>query len=257
MGRVEGVIRTASLRVYLEEAAVAVRGLPEARSQLPAPVAVGVALTMERAGDDAYSTEWLGKTYRCPRTPMVRMLEGLLALRAASSQLGPPLFPEAMVADARQRLEMLKQTDGGVAHILTSAWHVPIRWFVPFAPDQREVIETPDKRIRYRQSVGDGIARLDRAMGILARTDIPPAITAEVRELRAWLGDFPGSAMVELDYGSVARFFDDEELVFDQSVADLWGSLDALACNDWQAAGDRYGSLVERWAVPMAIAYSN
>lgn len=257
MGRVERVIRTASLRVYLEEAAVAVRGLPEAPSQLPAPVAVGVALTTERGGDDAYTTEWRGSVYRCPRTPAVRMLEGLLALRAASSQLGPPLFAQATVDEARHRLEALKASHGRVAHILTSAWHVPIRWFVPFVPDQRELVDLPERRIRYRQLVGDGIARLDRAIDILGRSDIPSATTAEVRELRAWLGDFPASAMVELDYGSVARFFGHDELAFDESVADLWASLDALACSNWTVAGARYGSLVERWAVPMAIAYSN
>lgn len=251
------MIRTANLRVYLEEAAGAVRGLPEAPAQLTSPMAVGVALTTERAGEDAYTTEWRGGVYRCPRTPMVRMLEGLLALRAASSRLGPPLFPQSAVDEARDRLLALKRGDGGVAHILTSAWHVPIRWFVPFAPDQREVVEAPAMNIRYRQLVGDGLVRLDDAISILEGSDIPPAITAEVRELRGWLSDFPGSAMVELDYGSVARFFGDHELAFDQSVDDLWGSLDALSCRDWRSAGERYGALVERWALPMAIGYSN
>jgi hypothetical protein len=257
LGRVESVIRTANLRVYLEEEAVAVRGLPEAPDQLPSPMAVGVALTTERSGDDAYTAEWRGRVYRCPRTPMVRMLEGLLALRAASSQLGPPLFSQSAVDEARHRLEALRKSDSGVAHILTSAWHVPIRWFVPFAPDQREMVETPETSIRYRELVGEGLARLDQAIDILGGSDIPPAITAEVRELRAWLSDFPGSAMVELDYGSVARFFADAELALDESVADLWASLDALASNDWSVAGERYTSLVERWALPMAIGYSN
>ena len=257
MGRVESVIRTANLRVYLEEAATAVRDLPEAPSQLTSPMAVGVALTTERSGDDAYTAEWRGNVYRCPRTPLVRMLEGLLALRAASSQLGPPLFPQSAADEARQRLVALRKRDGGVAHILTSAWHVPMRWFVPFAPDQREMVEVPEMNIRYRQLVGDGLDRLDRAIAILEGSNIPPAITAEVRELRAWLGDFPGSAMVELDYGSVARFFADGDLVLDESVADLWASIDALSSHDWQIAGDRYGTLVERWALPMAIAYSN
>ncbi len=251
------MIRTANLRVYLEEAAVAVRGLPEAPTQLGSPMSVGVALTMERSGDDAYTTEWRGNVYRCPRTPMVRMLEGLLALRAASSQLGPPLFPQSTVDDARDRLQLLKQSETGVAHILTSAWHVPMRWFVPFAPDQRELVDWPETSIRYRQLVGEGLGRLDDAIEILEGSEIPPAIAAEVQELRSWLGDFPPSAMLELDYGSVARFFVETELVLDESVADLWGSLDALSACDWKAAGDRYGALVERWALPMAIAYSN
>lgn len=251
------MIRTASLRVYLEEASSAVRGLPEAPSQLGSLKAVGVALTRERSGDDAYTTEWRGKTYRCPRTPDVRMWEGLLALRAASSQLGPPLFPQSAVDDARDRLHILKEGTTGVAHILTSAWHVPMRWFVPFQPDAREVIDRPHTTIRYRQIVDDGLERLDRALDILEATDIPSAISDEVKELRSWLGEFPRSAMLELDYGSVARFFADAELALDESVADLWASLEALATDDWESAGHRYGSLVERWALPMAITYSN
>ena len=48
MARVERVIRTASLRVYVEEASTAVRGLPEAPSNPGTPMAVGVTLTTER-----------------------------------------------------------------------------------------------------------------------------------------------------------------------------------------------------------------
>lgn len=251
------MIRTASLRVYLDEASTPVRDLPEAPSLPGALVAAGVALTTERAGDDAYTAQWNGKIWRCPRTPKVRMLEGLLALRAASSQLGPPLFPQSAVEEARSELELLKQGTLGVSHILTSAWHVPIRWFVPFDPSAREVVDGPEPTIRYRQSVGDGLLRLDLAVEILCRADIPPAITDEVGELQSWLSDFPESSMVELDYGSAARFFSDGDLAMDESVGDLWASIEALADGDWEAAGTRYGALVERWAVPMAVAYSN
>lgn len=257
MARVEGVIRTAHLRVYLEETSTTVQGLPEAPAQLGSPKAVGIALTTERSGDDAYTTEWKGRVYRCPRTPEVRMWEGLLALRAASSHLGRPLFPQAAADEARSQLQILKRGAAPMSHILTSAWHVPMRWFVPFRPESRELIDRPYPTIRYRQVVGDGLQRLDCAIEILVQSDIPPAITDEVKELRSWLGGYPGSAMLELDYGSVARFFSDAELALDQSAADLWASLEAVVSNDWDSAGNRYGSLVERWAVPMAIAYSN
>ncbi len=220
-------------------------------------MAFGVTLTTERVGEDAYTTEWNGRVYRCPRTPKVRMLEGLLALRAASSQLGPPLFPQSAADEARHELEKLKRGAFGVSHILTAAWHVPIRWFVPFDPSSREMTDGSDPTIRYRQLVVDGLRRLDLAIGILRAADIPSAITDEVSELQSWLSDFPESALVELDYGSVARFFPAAELALDQSVADLWASIEALAEGDWEVAGDRYGALVERWAVPMAIAYSN
>jgi uncharacterized protein (DUF983 family) len=243
--------------VYLEEASMTVHGLPESPAQLGSPKAVGIALTTEQSGDDAYTTEWNGKVYRCPRTPEVRMWEGLLALRAASSHLGRPLFSQSAADEARSQLQILKQGTTSVSHILTSAWHVPIRWFVPFQPESRELVDHPHATIRYRQFVGDASRRLDRAVEILDGTDIPPAITDEVKELRSWLGGYPSSAMLELDYGSVSRFFEDAELALDESVADLWASLEALDANDWESAGHRYAALVERWAVPMAIAYSN
>lgn len=255
---VGAMIRTAQLRVYLEETAGAVRGLPESPSQLRVPVEVGVGLTTERVGDDAYTTEWQGSVYRCPRTPRIRMLEGLLALRAASSQLGPfPLFSQRTADDAHRQLEQLKEVSSAGSHILTSAWHVPMRWFVPFDPVSRELVDAGGLTIRYRQLVSDGLGRLDLAIDILEVSDIPEAIIDEVDQLRVWLRAFPPSAMVELDYGSVARFFDPADLAVDDSVGDLWAAVLAVAVDDWDTAGDRYGTLVERWAIPTAVSYSN
>lgn len=252
------VIRTAYLRVYLEADSAEVRGLPEAVPVGRGVTDLGYGLTSESPGEDAYTAEWGGVVYRCPRTPQVRVLEGLLAIRAASSQLGShPLFTESAAASARARLGTLRRSGRGTSHILTSAWHVPIRWFVPFDAAGRDFVGGDQTRIRYRALACDGVDRLSHAIEILDQADVPSTIIDEVDELKAWLGDFDRSSMLELDYGSVARAFTDTELMFDESCDDLWRSLEALAADDWDEAGERYGRLVTRWAVPMAVAYSN
>ena len=252
------MIRTAYLRVYLEATSSEVRGLPPAVTSRERVVDVGFGLTTEGPGEDVFLADWHGREYRCPRTPQVRMLEGLLAIRAASSQLGAyPLFSDSTAESARSELGSLRRSGRGTSHILTSAWHVPMRWFVPFSGKERELVNDDALRIRYRENVGTALDRLRSAMEILDDAEVPSAIIDEVEELRAWLEDFDRSAMLELDYGSVARAFDETDLVLDESVDDIWASLDALAADDWETAGNRYGSLVTRWAVPMAVGYSN
>ena len=251
------MIKAAYLRVYLPEDAPPVRDLPEATWTSRPPVASSLGLTTEPPGEDAFVAEWRGRMFRCPRTPQVRMLEGLLALRAASAQLGAmPLISEPQAREAKDRLDEIQRSGRGTAHILTSAWHVPLRWFALFSPDSRDLLEDPI-RIRYRDFVGAGLARLDRAISILDEAEVPDPIIDEVRGLRSWLEEFSLDAMVELDYGSVAGSFDTTDLVLDDSAADLWAALEGLANDDWEMAGERYGDLVARWAVPMAVSYSN
>lgn len=251
------MIRAAYLRVYLPEDAPHVRDLPEATGSSRPPVVSSLGLTTEPPGEDAFVAEWRGRLFRCPRTPQVRMLEGLLALRAASAQLGrTPLVSAPQAKEAKERLHEIQRSGRGTAHILTSAWHVPLRWFAPFAPESRDLLEDPI-RIRYREFVGVGLARLDRAISILDEAEVPDSIIDEVRGLRSWLEEFPLEAMVELDYGGVAASFDPTDLVLDDSAGDLWAALEGLASDDWEVAGERYGDLVSRWAVPMAVSYSN
>ncbi len=160
---------------------------------------------------------------------------------------------------ARRELEALHEDRPGVrAHILTSAWHVPLRWFVPFDPAAKEILGRDGlTTVRYRVEHPAAISRIEKAVSILAESDMPESVTAEVRELRAWLTDFPEDSMVELDYGGVAAMFSETDLMLDESVAEVWSALDALAAGNWERAGERYGEVVGRWSRAMAIAYSN
>jgi len=252
------MIKTTHLRVYV----------PVTRDDVPAPATrVEVrpfdgwyGLIGESLDDDALVAEWHQQLYVCPRTPRLRVLEGVLAIRSAYRQLGTAsVIPEDVAQAARRELEAVKEESPETrSHILTSAWHIPIRWFVPFDPKSKEVVgDAAGSTVRYRVSHDEAMRRLQRAVEILESTEIPDSITAEVEELSSWLEDFPEDALVELDYGTVAEMFSEVELVLDESVGDTWASLDALATGDWRTAGERYAALVTRWAAPMAVSYSN
>lgn len=253
------VIKTTQLRVYLPVGASSPE-LPEAARVDVAPFRAIYGIIGESMSDDAIVAEWNGRTYICPRTPRLRVLEGVLAIRRAYRQLGTAsVIPEDIAQAARRELEALKEHDPDVrAHILTSAWHVPLRWFVPFDPGAKEVLgDARGSTVRYRVIHSEAMRRLGRALEILGDTDIPDSITAEVAELHTWLEDFPPDAMVELDYGSVADLFTETELVMDDSVGDVWASLHALETGDWDVASDRYATIITRWSAPMAVGYSN
>ncbi len=188
------------------------------------------------------------------------MLEGVLAVRSAYVHLGrASVIPEDVARSAARELEALREEDPSVrAHILTSAWHVPMRWFVPFSGDRREIVDRAGyQTIRYRNDYRDAIDRLIRGLEILRAAGIPDSIVSEVEELAEWMNDFPADSMVELDYGEVGSNFTATDLAFDRSAEDLWDSLQALDEGDWDGAGEAYAALITRWAPSMAVSYSN
>jgi hypothetical protein len=254
------VIKTAHLRVWLPATESRFGELPQAIAPDRAPVQGSYGLVAESLADDVLTARWKEVEWVCPRTPRLRMLEGVLAIRNAYRELGnAEVIPEDTARAARRELAAIQEADPEVrAHILTSAWHVPVRWFVPFEPRSKEVVGAAGHTtVRYRVSHPVALRRLDRASEILADTDIPESITSEVSELRSWLADFPAMSMVELDYGTVATMFSEADLILDESVEEVWTSLDALAHGNWMKASEAYRSVVGRWALPMAVTYSN
>ena len=108
---------------------------------------------------------------------------------------------------------------------------------------QRELVESADESgelrlsIRYRTGRRVGSERIEHAIAVLRRAGFDDGVVTEVEELGEWIGGFPEDAMVELDYGGVAAFFDGAELALDDSAAEVWASIEALDAEDWQGAG--------------------
>lgn len=254
------MIRTAQLRIYLPAEQSDVRGLETAVATVVPAFQADLGLMVEPTRDSGLAATWEGRTYVCPRTPRLRMLEGVLAVRSAYGHLGrASVIPEDVARSAARELEAMREEDPSArAHILTSAWHVPLRWFVPFSGDRREMVDRAGyQTIRYRNDYRDAVDRLARSLEIMGKAGIPDSIVAEVEELSVWMNDFPADSMVELDYGEVSANFAGTDLAFDRSAEDLWDSLEALNEGDWDRAGEAYGALVSRWAPSMAVSYSN
>ena len=228
---------------------------------------IDVSLTNSRFGlmgepldDDAIVVAWNGGVHACPRTPRLRALEGVLAIRRAYGALGgATVIPDALARAARDELEEMQKHSPGVrSHILTSPWHVPARWFVPFRPEEREVSETADGPvIRYRAPYAAAADRVNEALEVLEGVDLPESVVGELDELGAWLAEFRGASMVELDYGSVSRMFTPEDILQDDSVDNVRRALEAVRAGDWETVAEHYGAVAYRWSPAMAVAYSS
>lgn len=253
------MIAVAYLRVYLPEERV--EPLPEHRSRPTGRISLSdYGLWEEPLADDAFAAVWRGRRFVCPRYPRLRMLEGLLAFHNAyPDMVATTLVPEAVVRRAADELQRLyDERPGARSHILTSAWHVPLRWFAAFEPSQREVIDTRGgSSIRYRTMRRSASRRLDHAVSVLDQAGFDDSVVDPVRHLTHWLNEFPPDAMVELDYGSVAGLFSDGDLALDETAADVAASIDALASGDFDEAGDYYSSAALRWSGAQARLYAN
>ncbi len=255
------MIRSAYLRVY-RPAAAGQRFDRHVDGQRRRVLVMGeIGVWQESLREDAFVADWEGRDWVCPRTPRLRMLEGLLAFRNSyPGTVGSLLAPERLVDRATAELEVIyRSRPEAKAHILTSSWHVPLRWFAAFHPDEREVVEGAGGQptIRYRTWLRRAKERLGDAATVLDEAGFDESIVEPVQDLWAWLDGFDREAMLELDYGSVARVFSDADLVLDETAADIAGSLEALRAGDFDEAGEHYATAAARWAPAQAMTYSN
>ena len=186
----------------------------------------------------------------CPWRTNLRMLAGLLAFRnSIPEEIAEAFVPETQARRAARELASLGEEHPEVrSHILHANWHVPLRWFVAF--DEAERILTEDKdglRVRYETSLTAATQRLARGVSVLESTWIDDGVIAAVRELYEWLDDFQTDGLLELDYGSVAGMFSDDELVEDRSAAEVGNCLTALEGEDLMRAGRIFATLTDRW----------
>lgn len=196
----------------------------------------------------------------CPLRTRLRMLAGMLAFRGSMPDVVAEAFvPEAEARRAARELERLETDHPEVrSHILHANWHVPLRWFAAFDDTDRILTEDKDGlRIRYESDLDDAKDRLDKALKVLETSWIDDGVVVAVRELRAWLGEFTEPGILELDYGTVAGTFSDEDLLEDHSAAAVWSCLEAMEGGDLVRAGGVFSDLTERWTVVRATEVVN
>lgn len=213
--------------------------------------------------DDAYTIVWGGETYVCPRHPRLRMLEGVLAFGNAFPDAA--LIPQQELVAASAQLETLRGEAASLtkaatmrSYILTSPWHVPLRWFAAFLHEERELYERDGSMsLRYRSRLGDAAERVERAAQIVESAGFDPAVGSQVRALSSWLEGFPADGVVELDYASLGSLFAEGDLVLDESAADIAASLLALEQGNYEEAGTFYATVARRWGRFQSRAFSN
>lgn len=204
----------------------------------------------EATADGAFVRRIDDRVYVCPWRTRLRMLAGLLAFRSSvPEEIADAFVPEAEARKAATEIQEMGRSSPELrSHILHANWHVPLRWFAAFSDSQRILVEDKEGlRVRYETDLTQAFARMTRALEILEEAGLDEGIVAALRELLEWLDGFPGDGLLELDYSSVARIFDDEDLVEDHSCAEVWACLDALVEGDLVKAGETFGSLTDRW----------
>lgn len=245
------VIKSAFLRVYTTE--------PSA-SREPVPGFVrGYGMLSEEAAEVDRVAEWDGQRVVCPTNLRLRVLESTVAFANAFRGIGVGIIPEEAAQAADRELHRYHQANPDHrSHVLTSAWHVPVRWFTVFEPSEREIYDGPDGvRIRFRTSIEDARTRTRRAHQVLESLGAFEAPVEELGQLISWLEPFDDDSMVELDYDDVSDLFDSQELVFDDSCELIQQSVDALESGNMEAAGEGYGKVVSRWAHAFSLSFSN
>lgn len=246
----------AYLRIYQPESVLSGAELERyhrvASATTPEPVRphpLGLIAADERR--EFYVRESDGELLVCPSQTHIRTLLGLLAFERSVPDGAERLFFDSeQLRSAHRQIEELESCSGELRpSLVQSAWHVPIRWFVCFSDDERRIEHDDEQlRLRYETTLREARTRIARALDVLKGGIVHPVVVGMVYELNEWLKGFHERAVLELDYASVSRLFDEEQLADDHSARDVWDAIYALADGDGMRAGLHYRRVNERWS---------
>lgn len=211
--------------------------------------------------DHAFTKQVDEVHYVCPWRTKLRVLVGLLSARnALPFEIADAFVPEEAAFQAAEQLEEIHEHQGDLkSHITTSTWHVPLRWFIAFDGEERKVTrdERGDIKVSYLTRLGAAGERTRRALSVLMESGMAPSVIDPIEEMLEWFVDFPEDSLLELDYGTVGRLFAPEELVLDNSSAEIWHVLTALEEGDFDESGRLYTELANWWGKARAVQSAN
>lgn len=240
------MIDVAFLRVY--RPADEVR-LPVSIGSRSVPRLSSVTLTTESQQADAWEVEWEGRRWRCPRVPRRRMLESLVAYHHATNRFGMSIIDVGIAESARRELTRIRAGVSEPATVMVSAWHPPLRWFIPYLPD-----DTVEPRL-LRKRLGAAVERLSSTVARMRELELPDPWIDDLASLLEWLEAFDGEAILELDYRQVGWRLGPSLL--DDTAFDVASAVDALHEGDLETAGHCYSAAMFRWAEAHAVAFSS
>lgn len=142
------------------------------------------------------------------------------------------------------------------------AWTVPLAWFLAFEATERhgtagDGVRSP--RVSYLTQVGPARQRLAGA-GETLRAHVVTAqldLTLDVERFHTWLLSFDETALLELDYGSIAAWLGPSGVAAERTLERLRAGLAALRDEDLVAAGREHSTALSYWSRLRGVAGSN
>ncbi|MEU7044073.1 hypothetical protein AB0A77_23840 [Streptomyces varsoviensis] len=223
---------------------------------LPTPP---VAVPVHESGD-AFVAVVDGVTCVCPWRTRLR---GWQALEGLTEQLPGLVLDAALPPVVRRQAEAdyerwLERNPDARPWIKTATWHVPVRWFVLFAAEEREYDKGDEGLVlRYRTPMVEARRRVARALRTLKDSLEEGPLIDGVVEVGRWLEEFHPRSLVELDYGGLVHVVPEADLADDRSVEDVAEGLTALREGDGAGAGAAYERLTERWSAVRDRQYAS
>ncbi len=206
--------------------------------------------------DEAYVLGAEEAALVCPWNLRKRVAEAALQARDGVPQvLADAFVPPSLVGLAQTVVDQTRGEER--VHEQVATWGVPLRWFVLFAPADRQ-LELEELRVmRFRTEIGKARQRAHKGLRVLRRAlgDVP--ITESLRETARWLELFHPGSVVELDYGGLTALLSEEALKEDDSVELVAEGLQGLSQDDGAGATAAYERLVQRWREIQLLERSN
>jgi len=209
--------------------------------------------------DGAHLLDHEGNRYVAPWSTSARCWAALEDFKYSLPTSVVKFFiPQSMKDSITSTIDIVEDK---VSHILTSNWSIPPRWFALFSPDERlrGVNENGHFTI-LRTSISNAKNRCTFTHQAVLGAFGDGVVEGEVAELLAWLEIFDGKSIVELDYGGLAAYLNNQlvnsgevGLDADTSVEDVTTSVAGLASGDGALAGRGYERLVSRWRLVSAL----
>ena len=203
--------------------------------------------------DGAHFLEHEGKRYVAPWSTAARCWTALENFKfTLPTSITKFFIPQAIEDSINGTIDIVEDK---VSHILTSTWSIPPRWFALFTPDERlRGVNEDGHYTILRTSISNAKSRCAFTHQAVLGAFGEGAVEGEVAELLSWLEIFDGKSIVELDYGGLAVYLNNQlvnsgevGLDADTSVEDVTTSIAGLASGDGALAGKGYERLVSRW----------
>jgi hypothetical protein len=235
----------------------------------------------------AYVRRCEGEIFICPWQTRLRSWVAFDRFRETAPGGGTrPFVPDEVADRAAYDFERWKRRCTTIRPaILSSTWHVPSAWFVPFTPAERWLMlgprmdtghcarpshpdggdpprsgvspPLPARTLVYVTSMEHARRRVFKAVMILRATVGDGLSYGLVESLGRWLTEFHPRALVELDYGGLVHLLDDQALRTDESVAEVGAALTGMEQGERELTAAMYTRFVARWRLVQALESAN